>query len=283
MKTLAKISIAACGLAILGAPAWHTLHSREPVYQGQRLSQWLDKYNQVGALDKTEPISAAIRSMGTNSLPFLLAHIEADSPLRQRLCLLAGKLRLLRLPFYGASPYRATSLMALQALGAEAAPLCPELLPTAENPRTSYWGMMSLLAVGPKAIPTLERLCQSTNVKTRTQAVLMLATMQTMPSPWLWVWTKDPVSARPLLGFASMATDDVVRKMVKMLSHSDAAVRRASAEAIGRYTSPYTGVASSAVPSLVAALKDGDARVRQSAGETLKIIAPQTAAEAAVK
>src|SRR5262245_20740354 len=103
MKTPARISVAACVIAMLGAVGWHFLNPREPVYQGQRLSHWLTKYNQAGTIDETQPISEAICAMGTNSLPFLLAHLNhTDSPIQQRLFMLAGKLRFLKLPVYGA-------------------------------------------------------------------------------------------------------------------------------------------------------------------------------------
>src|ERR1051326_4151098 len=73
----------------------------EPEYQGRSLSAWLDDYNRAGTWDR-EPTSAAIRGMGTNCLPFLLAHIKHNpSPLATNLVSLISKQHLLKLPFYG--------------------------------------------------------------------------------------------------------------------------------------------------------------------------------------
>jgi hypothetical protein len=54
---------------VIAAISWLAPRSAEPVYQGKRLTQWLDEYNQAGAMDKTETISRAIRAMGTHVCP----------------------------------------------------------------------------------------------------------------------------------------------------------------------------------------------------------------------
>lgn len=175
MRKPVQMALAVLLVALAVVLVCQGLREREPVYQGRRLSQWLDEYNHVGTLDQTEPISEAIRAIGTNGLPFLLAHVEhVDSPIKEKLLALVGKQHLVKLPFYG--------------------------------------------------------------------------------------------------------------EMIKMLDHSEAAVRRASADAIGLYTRPpYAGVARSAVPSLVKALNDADPDVRQSAGRTLQKIDPEAAAQVGVK
>jgi hypothetical protein len=121
-------------LVILGWMSWAALHSREPEYKGKRLSAWLDEYNKAGSMDKTKPASEAIRAMGTNCLPFLLANIKhRDSPLKQKLLKLVAKQHLIRIPFYGDDPCRYNSVLALSVLGYDAAPLCPELLKLARK------------------------------------------------------------------------------------------------------------------------------------------------------
>jgi len=81
-----KIALAILFLAGIGVVAWLGLKSTQSVYQGKHLDRWLDEYNRVGSMDKTEPVSKAIRAMGTNSLPFLLAHIKhTEFPLKQKL------------------------------------------------------------------------------------------------------------------------------------------------------------------------------------------------------
>jgi HEAT repeat protein len=69
-----------------------------------------------------------------------------------------------------------------------------------------------------------------------------------------------------------------------MLANPEAAVRRASAEAIGLYTKPpYTGVAKSAIKPLIKALRDPDGDVRLAAERTLKAIDPIAADQAGAK
>jgi hypothetical protein len=286
MRKRVKIALAVLLVAAIGVIAWQVMRLREPVYQGKRLSQWLDEYNRVGRLEQTEPISEAIRAIGTNSLPFLLAHLKhVDSPIKEKFLALVGRQHLVKLPFYGADPYRSASILALHALGAQAAPLFPDLMKLTDNPNTCGWGTMSLLAIGTNSIPTLAKLCQSTNPAVRTQAVLMLAMMKVTPPPWFsWGWNKEPLSGRPLFGLGYAVSEEDVREMVRMLEHPEAAVRRASADAIGLYARPpYTGVAKSSIPSLVQALNDADPDVRQSAGRTLRRIDPEAATKAGVK
>ncbi len=290
MRKRFRIVLAILGAAIFGWLGWDALRPHEPAYQGKRLSEWLDAYNQAGAMDKIGPVSEAIRTMGTNSLPFLLTHIKhTDSPLEQIFVELMKKQHWVKLPFYGADPYLSTSILALSALGSNAAPICPELLKVAEEP-DSYWrGTIPLLAIGPASIPTLAKVCASTNEQVRMEAVLMIAMLKSTPAPWFsWGWQKAPLNGRPLfrplfiLGYA--VGDDGVRGMIKLLEDPDAAVRRASADALGHYSSPaYTQVAKSAVKPLLKAQNDADAEVRFAAGKTLKIIDPEAAAKAGVK
>jgi hypothetical protein len=281
-----RILIAVLVVVFVGGLAWWAMHPREPVYQGRRLSQWLDEYNRAGAMDKTRPVSEAIRAMGTNTLPFLLANIKrTESPLKEKFFSLIRKQHWIKLSFYGTDPYRETSILALSALGSNAAPICPELLKVAEMPDISWLGTMSLLAIGPAAVPTLARACQSTNAHLRTEAVLMMAMQQVNGPPWFsWGWNKSPVNGQPMFSVGYAVGEREVQVMISLLANPDPAVRHASAEAIGLYTRPpYTSVARSAIGPLTEALKDADPLVRESAAETLKKIDPDAAVKAGIK
>ncbi len=144
---------------------------------------------------------------------------------------------------------------------------------------------MSLLAIGPTSIPTLEKVCENTNANVRTDAVLMMAFLKTMPAPWFsWGWNKD-ADGQPAFGLGYAVGSNIVGEMINMLKDSpNPAVRRASADAIALYTSgPYTSVAKSAIPPLTKALSDSDPAMKQSAANTLKKIDPDAAATAGVK
>src|ERR1044071_7111133 len=111
MRTCSRVTLVVAFTALIVVGAWQALRPRDPSNQGKRLSQWLDEYNRAGALEKTEPISEAIRAMGTNSLPFLLEHIRhSDSTMKKKFFSLLGKLRFLKLPFYGPNRYRSASI-----------------------------------------------------------------------------------------------------------------------------------------------------------------------------
>ena len=102
----------------LGLIAWRTSRSREPGYQGKRLSQWLDEYNRAGSAVEAKLASEAIRAMGTNSLPFLLAHIKhTNSPIQERIFGLFRKQSLIKVRIHDKDPYVFTSISALHVLG----------------------------------------------------------------------------------------------------------------------------------------------------------------------
>ena len=240
-------------------------------------------------MDETEPVSQAIRAMGTNSLPFLLAHIKhIQSPLLVKLVALLRKQTLVKLPFYGEEAYQSPSILALDALGSQALPLLPELSSVAQDPQTCWWGMISLLAIGTNSIPSLERACQSIDIQVRTNAVLTIAMLGARPTPHRrlpWGWHNAPLNGKRLLGLSRMVTWMDVAGIVTLLEHSDPAVRRASAEALAPYTRPhlYAGIAAWAIPSLTKALKDEEQGFSKAAGETLKLLDPVAAAKAGVK
>lgn len=76
MKKPVKIAVVMFFIMLIGAITWHVLQPREPSYQRRRLTEWLNDYNGAGSMTRIEPTDQAIRAMGTNHLPYLLAHIE---------------------------------------------------------------------------------------------------------------------------------------------------------------------------------------------------------------
>jgi hypothetical protein len=263
---------------------WWLTRAHEPEYQGRSLSAWLDEYNKAGTWNN-EPAAAAIRAMGTNCLPFLLARIKhKPSRLAEKLVDLVRKQRLVKMPFYGAERYCSASIVALRALGSKATPLCPELLALTKESSKSWAATMALLAIGTNSIPFLEAACENTN-QVGADAVLMMAMMKAMPPPqFSWGTMKAPLNGKPILVLGYAVSGEDVREIARMLEHPSPAVRRASAEALGRYTgSANTQVSKSAVPLLVKTCSDTNEAVRVSAGATLKLIDPEAAVKAGIK
>ena len=280
--SLVVLALAVTGLIVREvAKPWE----REPAYQGKRLTQWLEDYNRAGALAKTEPISRAIQAMGTNSLPFLVAYLkETNSAVKQALIKLAANLRPLTPPALVPHERRVPSLLALQALGSLAAPLCPDLKTLAEDPGYA-WGTLPLLAIGSNSLPALQTLCQSTNAWVRRDAVLTMARVQIAPVTAIsWSWVTSPLNGKPLLMLSYSVSDTDVREMGKLLAHPDASVRHASAEALSAFAHPpYADAVKSAIPLLRNALHEADPVVRKAAGSTLQLVDPEAAAPVGAK
>ena len=258
-------------LALAGTALWWLSRSSEPSYNGKSLTQWLDDYNQAPNLELTAPASEAIRAMGTNCLPYLLAHVRHhDSAFRDKLMRMLGKQRFISLPFSPGYPYSSASVLALYALGGRAAPIFPDLLRLSENPDTCYVGGMCLLATGTNGLPTLAIVCRSTNVVVRVQAALMIALMRSMGSPWFsWGWDNTPPFKRRTFTIGYAVGDQPCREFIRMLDDSDPAIRRAGADAINVYVRASSATAKDAIQPLAAATKDADPEVRQSAKDAL--------------
>ncbi len=288
MRKWLKVAVPVLLVLVVAFAAWLLTRAREPEYKGRSLSAWLEEYNRVALWDNNwdnMPPTAAIRAMGTNCLPFLLSRIKhKPSRLTAKVVELVSKQQLLKLPFYGMGRYRFASMAGLNALGPQAAPLCPELLALTKDPSASWYATMSLLAIGTSAIPFLEAACENTN-QTGAEAVLMIAMMKATPPPYFsWGRMKAPLNGKPILVLGYAVSPEDVREITKMLEHPSPAVRRASAEALGRYRgSTYTQVSKSAVPLLIKACRDTNEAVRISAAATLRLIDPEAAAEAGIK
>ena len=284
MQKWLKRALAVLLLLIVVFAAWLLTRPREPEYQGRSLSAWLDDYNRTGT-EGAEQASTAIRAMGTNCLPYLITHIKHNpSPWTVKLVLLLSKQHVIKLPFYGVDRYFSASIIALHALGPQAAPLCPNLLALTKNPRTWWWANMSLLAIGTNSIPFLELACQNTN-QAGAYAALMIALMKsTQPPHFTWGRMNAPLNGKPITVVGYGVLPETVAETANLLEHPSPAVRRASAEALALYNgSRYTRAWKLAVPLLVKACGDTNEAVRISATTTLKSIDPEAAAKAGIK
>lgn len=96
MGNKSRILIAALLVAVLCALAWLALllcKANEPVYEGKKLSAWLQDIDYGQPQAKRDKAGEAIRSMGTNTLPFLLHDLDVarQSRLKEYLIRLARK------------------------------------------------------------------------------------------------------------------------------------------------------------------------------------------------
>jgi hypothetical protein len=263
-------------LAAISGLVWRTVPVREPSYQGKSLTEWLEEYNRARALDKTGPVDEAIRVMGTNTLPYLLAHLRRkDSPLKRMLFLFAEKHHLAFLPPPRRTPYLAPALLALKALGQTAKPVIPELLQMFEKTNTVREGGLALFSIGPESIPAFDKACEHTNLTVRIEAASFLAMLPASyngDQAYYCIWYKFRASSKPQ-AYVARPPDSYFMVNLASLAGNDpsAGVRCASIAALARYYgTQYGDHPEIVIQALSKARGDADAHVRESATEALK-------------
>jgi hypothetical protein len=138
---------------------------KEPVFQGKRLSQWLEKdFIHTGDMHSYEKAKQAIHAAGTNALPFFLyqftvsesrlgakfrrwlssfskGHLQID-PLRDRLTIASYGMRL---------------------MGSNAVPALPTLASYFDDPRRANYAFFAMGECGDAALPYALKAVSSTN------------------------------------------------------------------------------------------------------------------------
>ena len=241
MNRRQQIGLACAALALLaGLLVWAT-RPREPVYQGKRLREWLEQFDRKAANEDVYAAREAVRQMGTNTLPFLLAMLrERDSSLKLRLVRLANSQKVFKLRILTAYDRRAWVTAAFEALGTQAKPAIPELRSLISNDVFASHAVRCLVATGVEAIPSLVLALESPGASARALAA-------------------------EELGNYHVAAEIAVPALVKRVNDNDAQVRMRVAEALGKIKrQPEI-----AIPALVSFLRDRDATVRQHAAQAL--------------
>lgn len=264
------LSTGIVGLIILGV-FWWALWRREPRHEGRPLSYWLDEMNKASSLEECEPALQAIKAMGPDALPFLLSNIRGGPPAKweTRLYDLTERSE----AFARIVPMRVLNLsptcLALSELGTNAAPIIPELERLFLESDLGGWPAYAILSIGSNAAPAFVKGCESTNEETRVNSGLYLAkTIDGRKDWWSWGWATSPKGRRQLsLGFTTMNGGDA-RALVRHLRHANAAVRRASAEALKQ----YKGSDVSVLNALISASQDEDPDVRRAAMDSISIL-----------
>ncbi len=258
--------MAALGLAVVGGVAWVLfLRSEpEPVYQGKRLSAWLqlisdpDFRKRKGYIREAQ---LAVRHCGTNALPTLLRWLRAkDSPVTLELLTLAGKQHFITIHHLPAANRNQVAADAFELLGAEgkaAVPALVEIFDEKISPASRYYAAVSLAWFGPAAKaagPSFARAAGETNMTgyygmlLRHHAILSLASIHA-----------EPGIAIPVLNAG--------------LSDDDWQIRLDCISALGS----FEDAAKPAVSNLFGLLRDPEPPVRQAAAIIIKRIDPEAA------
>lgn len=171
MVPLARSLIIATALA-LGTP-WLFAEPSEPQARGEPLSYWLNQYTERKSAEDAKEAEAAIREIGTNAIPALLAWLQYE-PSQTKTDILNFLARIRSNSFGRWIPVSLTQDNArvprgdlgFYILKSAAAEAIPELERIANDP--SHKGpaaraMMALICIGPNALPAIETRLANTN------------------------------------------------------------------------------------------------------------------------
>jgi HEAT repeat protein len=245
-----------------------------PFHEGHRLSYWVRELN-CDDTARSEIAAQALRRIGTNALPSLVAMIgQRESPMTELPREFSTELSEMGLPVPRPSETQVNAVNAFRVLGPGARPAIPALLQLA-NQETSVWAAaLALIHIGPEGprvlyqaltnesrMVRLEILTQvdPVNIPARTAASTLVRCLadvdpevRTMAAIQLGRLGRLPEVGVPAL--AKLMTDDVPD------------CRSSAARALAGF-----GLGAARAEShLTEALDDADAEVRQAASYTLK-------------
>jgi HEAT repeat protein len=250
---------------MIGGIAWLVFraYAEDPLYQGKRLSTWLQGYDATAPLTVTRPeADEAVRHFGTKAIPILLRRMVAkESLLKNRLITLAQRQHRIKVSVTPASVLQREGEGGLLALGPEAKGAVPPLIDLYEQNITgSILGhniSRTLGELGPmakQAVPALIQGLGSTNGLIRGSAIVALGQIHS-----------EPQLAVPAL--------------IQCLSSEDAYIQMVAVVALGAF-----GIdAKPAMAELIRLYEDPQGEVKHEAMEALIKIDPEGAAKAGVK
>ncbi len=275
-------------LGVITVAAFFALRPREPVYQGKRLSKWLADFNRAGRGQTNQEAEDAIRQIGTNALPFLVADLcRKDSPLKLALMEWYNKWSSLKFQFKTFADRRGPALMAFYVLGnaGKLGPAAKPYLPSIGTLLDSQpdKAAFALLYIGVESIPYLTDALSHTNWLVRTWAAVALAklNLEVQKRGLNSGLTLSPYSGQPVFRPFFSYSDDDIPAFVTNLKSTNAVVRAATAEATLELQDPSWN--RRLIPALLPLLRDDDIRVRKAASQALKRIDPEAASKAGVK
>lgn len=158
-----RVWLVACVAILLAGWAFRGWRSREPVYQGKNLSQWLAALEgvsrdevELGPAQSVAAVSNALTAMGTNAVPQLLRLVsspEGESWLRERIRWFNDQQSLVRIPLRHPPKWAELAAYGLQMLGTNAVPALPQLAILYQQESTCSRVAPCLEAMGPLALP----------------------------------------------------------------------------------------------------------------------------------
>jgi hypothetical protein len=263
MHKRVHMALAVLLVAVGGVIGWQVLRHREPVYQGKPLLFWIFQHANSSAPSNQdraarEAAEVAIRHIGTNGLPTLLAWAgRRDAPFKKKaLTLLSEEMRAKLQPF-SASDSHAAASYGFGVLRSIAKPAVPGLIRLLNDtdPDIRSGAAFCLCRIGPEAEEAVPALLQSLDdPETLNNAFAALRSISTNPDVVM------PV----LIGYLSSTNMGQQGWALSRLPEFGADAKKA-------------------IPRVQEFLDDPQLYLRQAATNALKKIDPEAAAKAGVR
>jgi len=223
---------------------------KEPVYQGKKLSQWLEGTLPARSTDEFHAAEKAVQAIGTNALPWLMFEFTRRDP-----------------KWIAAT----RSWLADQRWTGE----------RISTERDRMWlAANGLYLLGPAIAPVLPELSEYLGDEQRGDAVAqVLSAAKEDALPYVWTATTSTnigiaVDALSCLGLAASQTEAAIPLLIQILRTTNHPQRQLAAHWL-RYARLGQDLA---VPALIEALADGDPSVRWTAASSLGGLAPDSKA-----
>lgn len=258
----------------LGLIAWLLCRTPEPVYQGKNLRHWLWEMEiapDSASLAWKESIEA-VRAMGTNALPTLLAMLRTpESAWKRKFVDWTQDALGLDLEDHLPEVRRRRALAGLRVLGTVAEPAIPQItkLVSAGDLQVSASALGALAEIGgPQTIAPLMAAVTNKSPQVSVPAAAMLGALRADARPAIpalleALETSDAglrASAARALGEIAFSPRRCVPALTKALGDSNSLVRFSAATALGQ----FGDAAESALPAIQALSVDGDEFARRA-------------------
>jgi HEAT repeat protein len=280
------------GIAI-AVPMFWSVGPKEPSYNGRSLSSWLEEWS--GAYnDRTNPAATAIRAMGSNGLPILLARVSTEEPREERILwrILSQVVPDNWDPF-NRDTYRAvTAAEAINLLGVEAKPAFPTLTNLFLTGPHCLTAGIGLAGIGHEGVAVLLNALTNQDWVRRHHAAVALGEARSDTNAVVAALievvrigghTEQDNLVRGAAGRALAQLHQepnlVVPVFAEFLTNQDAHLRVLGASLLAGFGRD----AKAAVPLLLKARTDADPEVRETAERALEEIDPEAADKTGLK
>jgi PBS lyase HEAT-like repeat len=271
-------------IAVACTIVWQVVHNCEPVYQGKRLSVWLESLDDPPGRASFEEhgwysgwsdgngtaVKEALRHMGQKVVPALRRMVNyRDNPLKLKLMALARRQRLItfHIDDVWVLHYRAASACRLaeptvrtQLVGDWIRLLIDTQAGVGPNADALFCFRAAAIGnLGSEAREPLIQALTNANAQLRIYAAIALVQFGLPSDPDVQFTAAEAFNRMP---------PAIIPALQQELSSNSASARRWSLIALGNFTNEAPAI----VPAIVRALEDKDAGVRQEATNVLKVI-----------